>query len=302
MKKNLWQGIISLVLVIVMMFVVILGVRVASPAGSSAEAPAAAAEGGSLGDVADGTYTGEAQGFGGTIVAEVTIAGGAITDIKLTGDAETPALGGVAIEKLPERILAAQSIDVDGISGATVSSNAIFEAVANALASAGIDASTLVSAAGSAQTAEKTEETMDVDVVVVGAGGAGMAAAITLKQEGADVLILEKMPYVGGNTTKASGGLNAAGTKMQAAAIEEAEDEQVKESLEGSTVENFIADTMEGGHQLNDIDLVRQRIPLMPSTGLNPSALPFPRSLLQAVLFICTYMSRKMVQLSVTIW
>ncbi|MDD3369908.1 MAG: flavocytochrome c [Lachnospiraceae bacterium] len=254
MKNQKWQGILSLVLVVAMMFVVIAGVRVASPTGAGngtdSAATGTAGEGtaaaeGPLAGVADGTYTGSATGFGGEIVADVTIADGVITDIQVTGDSETEGLGSVAVEKIPEKVLAAQSLNVDAISGATVSTNAVILAITNALGEAGVSADALNSTTGAAtETAAKTEETIDVDVVVIGAGGAGMSAAITAKQAGKNVIILEKMPYVGGNTTKATGGMNAAETHYQA-----------EQNIEDS-VEQFIEDTMKGGKELNNIDLV----------------------------------------------
>lgn len=207
-------------------------------------------------DAADGTYSASAKGFGGDIVVEIVIEGGEITAVNITGDSETPSLGSVAVEKMPAQFMKKQIVEVDGISGATVSSTAIRTAFADALRQAGIDPDSLTGVADGG-TVEKTAETLDVDVVIVGAGGAGMSAAITAKQAGKNVLLLEKMPYVGGNTTKASGGMNAAGTKMQEKAIAEATDPKVREALEGSTVENFMKDTMAGGHEINDPDLVR---------------------------------------------
>ena len=197
-----------------------------------------------LEDAADGTYAAAAQGFGGDITVEVTLSGGKIANVKIVGDSETPGLGAVAVEKMPAQLLEAQSADVDGVAGATVSSSAIRAAFGDALAKAGVDASTLVKQVA-AQTAEKTQETRDVDVVIVGAGGAGMSAAITAKQQGKTVLLLEKMPYVGGNTTKATGGMNAAETHYQA-----------EQGIEDS-VEQFVEDTMKGGHNINNPDLVR---------------------------------------------
>ena len=91
---------------------------------------------------------------------------------------------------------------------------------------------------------QKTEEELETDIVIVGAGGAGMTAAINAAQAGKNVILLEKMPYAGGNTTKATGGMNAAETHYQ------------KEQGIEDTVEQFVEDTMEGGHQLNDRDLV----------------------------------------------
>ncbi len=248
MKKIKWQGIISLALVILMMFVVVFGVqqfskKTADTPAEGTQGGAQANNGGATVDAADGTYTGTARGFGGDIVAEVTIAGGQITAVKVTGDSETEGLGSVAVEKLPERILKAQSLNVDTISGASISSDAVLLAVANALQEAGIDPASLTGTGDSASV-QKTDETIDVDVVVVGAGGAGMAAALTLKQNGKNVIILEKMPYVGGNTTKATGGMNAAETHYQA-----------EQDIEDS-VEQFVEDTMKGGKEMNNIDLV----------------------------------------------
>ncbi|MBQ0001271.1 MAG: flavocytochrome c [Clostridiales bacterium] len=158
---------------------------------------------------------------------------------------------------LPARMLDAQTVKVDSLTGATVSSGAIKNAVSQALKAAGCDLGKLPSAERTEiATADKAAETVDCDIVIVGAGGAGMTAAISAKQAGKNVIIVEKMPYIGGNTTKASGGMNAAGTKKQEAAAEAEEDADKKAALEDSTVENYIADTMKGGHDINDIELV----------------------------------------------
>lgn len=85
------------------------------------------------------------------------------------------------------------------------------------------------------------------DIVVIGAGGAGLSAAVQAKQEGVDkVVLLEKMPMVGGNTNRATGGLNAAETEQQAA-------KEIKD-----TVEQMIADTMKGGYNKNNPELVEK--------------------------------------------
>lgn len=91
----------------------------------------------------------------------------------------------------------------------------------------------------------ETAESQQADIVVIGAGGAGMTAAIQAVQDGAtDVIVLEKMPITGGNTTRSTGGLNAAGTKYQEA-----------DGIEDS-VELFVEDTMKGGKELNNKELV----------------------------------------------
>lgn len=94
--------------------------------------------------------------------------------------------------------------------------------------------------------ADNTADAMQADIVVIGAGGAGMTAAIQAVQDGAtNVVILEKMPIVGGNTTRSTGGLNAADTTYQEA-----------DGIEDS-VDLFVEDTMKGGKELNNEDLVR---------------------------------------------
>ena len=189
-----------------------------------------------------GTYTGTAQGFGGEITATVTLSDSEMTAIDVVGEGETAGLGSVAIEQLPGKMLAAQTPNVDAMSGATVTSEAIAAAVTAALATAGVDASALQ--AKTAADGERAEETLEADVVVIGAGGAGMAAAITAHEAGRNVVILEKMPYAGGNTTKSTGGMNAAETSVQATL-----------GIEDS-VQTFIDDTMTGGKNVNDLALV----------------------------------------------
>lgn len=189
-----------------------------------------------------GTYEATAQGFGGEIKATVTLSGDKIEKIELTGDNETQGIGSVAVETLGEEMVKAQAVNIDDVSGATVSSTAIKEAVTAALKEAGVDASTLVPVESG--DVEAKEETLDVDVIVVGAGGAGMTAAIQAHEAGMNVAIVEKAPYAGGNTSRATGGMNAAETSVQE-----------KLGIEDS-VETFIKDTMEGGYNKNNLDLV----------------------------------------------
>lgn len=106
-------------------------------------------------------------------------------------------------------------------------------------------ATTVAETTKAAETTAPAAESMQADIVVIGAGGAGMTAAIQAMQDGAtDVVVLEKMPITGGNTTRATGGLNAAATKYQEA-----------EAIEDS-VELFVEDTMKGGKELNNKELV----------------------------------------------
>ena len=204
-----------------------------------------------------GTYTATEKGFGGDITVEITTSDHFIESVKITGPNETPGLGEVAVNTLGAEMEALQTPNVEAVSGATVSSTAIIKAANDCLSQAGADIAAMdAGAEANKGDVKKSEETLNCDIVIVGAGGAGMTAAIKAKQAGKDVVIIDKMPYVGGNTTKASGGMNAAGTKNQQAQAEATEDEAAKAALLDSTVENYIADTMKGGHDINDIDLV----------------------------------------------
>ena len=190
-----------------------------------------------------GTYTETATGFGGEVSVTTTVSENKIEDVKITGDHETENIGTFAVQMLGERILAAQSPNVDALSGATVTSNAILGAFKKTLTAAGADMSAFAAAEDKGKALKKYEE-LTTDIVIIGAGGAGMTAAINATQAGKDVILVEMMPYAGGNTTKATGGMNAAETHYQ------------KEQGIEDSVEQFIEDTMTGGHNINDRDLV----------------------------------------------
>ena len=160
-----------------------------------------------------GNFTGTAKGFGGDVSVTLTLTDGAITGCTAEGKDETEGVGSQAIAKMPGEIAESGSIAVDGVSGATVTSTAIKEAAAAALTAAGLnpdDYKTAVEKTGSAE-----DSTVEADVVVVGAGGAGMTAAITAAGEGKSVVILESQSMVGGNSVRATGGMNAGKTVYQ---------------------------------------------------------------------------------------
>lgn len=162
-----------------------------------------------------GTFSGEAVGMGGKdhpVKVTLTLKDNVITDAQITADAETDGIGTKAMEALQKTLVSENSVEVDGVSGATITSNAIKEAALNALKAAGLKASDLVAK----KTTGKVEDmNKEVDVVVVGAGGAGMVAAITASESGKKVMIIESQPLAGGNTVRSTGGMNATGTKAQ---------------------------------------------------------------------------------------
>ena len=161
-----------------------------------------------------GDFTGTAKGMGGDVTVTLTLEDGKITGCTAEGADETEGVGSKAIEQLPGEIAESGSIEVDGVSGATITSNAIKEAAAAALTAAGLNADDYKIEVKADET-KAEDSTVDADVVIVGAGGAGMTAAITAAGEGKSVVILESQSMVGGNSVRATGGMNAGKTVYQ---------------------------------------------------------------------------------------
>ena len=160
-----------------------------------------------------GDFTGTAKGMGGDVTVTLTLTDSKITGCTAEGKDETEGVGSQAIAKMPGEIAESGSIAVDGVSGATITSTAIKEAAAAALTAAGLNPDDYKTAVEKDAAAE--DSTVDADVVVVGAGGAGMTAAITAAAEGKSVVILESQSMVGGNSVRATGGMNAGKTVYQ---------------------------------------------------------------------------------------
>ena len=165
-----------------------------------------------------GTYTGVGDseiGGKGAIEVSVTVdENGVVTDIQVTKNGDTAGISDAAVETMPGRIMAAQSANVDGVSGATMTSEAIKMAVLDAVTAAGLD-TVKWSTYAATEAAKADDATYDTDIVIVGAGGAGMTAALTAAEKGANVIILESQAAVGGNSVRATGGMNAADTPAQ---------------------------------------------------------------------------------------
>lgn len=161
--------------------------------------------------VSAGDYEGTADGFGGEVTVIVTLDEQAtIIQIETEAANETADIGGQAAPKIAEAIVEHQSVNVDAVSGATRTSEAVKAAVSSALEDAGV----LLSNYQSEIEKDGEDETLETDVVIVGAGGAGTAAALAAVQAGHNVIIIEKTDSVGGNT-KLSSGFFAVGSSIQ---------------------------------------------------------------------------------------
>lgn len=174
----------------------------------------------------------------------VTLDTDRITDISLVPDDTLDVDFTETFESLRSRILVANSPHVDAISGATTQSEALKKAVSRALSTSSKE---YVIEEGGNPSAPQ-----NYDVVVIGSGGAGLAAAIQAHDEGARVVIIEKMPTIGGNTIKASVGMNAAETRFQAM-------KGIKDSKE-----LFYQETLKGGQHKNNPALLREFVDLAP--------------------------------------
>ena len=151
-----------------------------------------------------GTYTGKASGYNGEVELAVTFSDTAVTAVELVSSKETQYVGDVAFEPMFADIVEANGSGVDTVSGATFTSAAIRNAVNDAAEQAGctnMDAFKSDKVVHEAQA--PIEETYDV--VIVGAGGAGIAAAAQAAQDGNTVLVIEKNAQVGGNTLVSGG-------------------------------------------------------------------------------------------------
>ncbi len=251
--------------------------KVETPAESTVEAP---------GDAV--TVTGTAQGINGDVTVEVTLTKDTIYSVTVTEQQETEGIGDKAIAAVPGEIVAANSTQVDAVSGATVTSNAIIEAVKNAITAAGFDPAAF-DVAVEKEAVQGEDQELTADVVVIGAGGAGMISAIEAADAGKSVIVVESQAMAGGNSVRATGGMNAAKTEYQdsnefgedagvektlksaeenysdnetiaalAATVRE-QYEAYKANPEGyfDSVELYELDTLVGGSGLNDPELVK---------------------------------------------
>ena len=189
-----------------------------------------------------GTYEGTAKGYHGDITLTVTVDENNILEIK-SEHTETEGLGDKAVATLTEAALEKASLSMDLVSGATYSSQGFLAALEAALVKAGADVEKLK--IKETVEVEKKDQEFDTEVAIIGGGGAGLAAAVSAHQNGAKVLLVEKMPNVGGNTIISGSAFNAVDPKRQSA-----------QGIEDS-VEKHFQQTYEGGDKQGDPELVR---------------------------------------------
>ena len=154
-----------------------------------------------------GTYTAEAQGNNGPVKVSVTFSDTRIEKVEVIEHAETESISAAPIADIPEAITTYQSLGVDTVSGATNTSNAILNAVADCVNQAGGDVEALKNVPVDAEEIPVLQSTT-VDVLVVGGGGAGLSAALSAAQNGANVILVEKTGALGGNTFICGGAFN----------------------------------------------------------------------------------------------
>lgn len=190
-----------------------------------------------------GTYTATVNGHNAPVTVQVTVDQDKIVKIETPENQESLGVGEVGLKKVGEKIVRYQSTNVDAVTGATFSSEALKQGVRECLKQAG------ASDKDFAKKAEKhpvKNRTLQADVVVVGGGGSGLAAAISAMQAGAQkVVVLEKLGFLGGSTNVSEGALNAVDDKRQKA-------QGITDSFE-----TFYETTLKGGHNEGNPELVK---------------------------------------------
>lgn len=165
-----------------------------------------------------GTYTKEVTGHNAPFTVQVTVDENSIVSVEAVDEQETDGIGKVALHRLTEGIVAQQNAALDTVTGATVTSTTLLYGVRECLKEAAgeNDISAFITAAPKAPAEDAT---YDTDVVVVGGGGAGIVAALSAAEQGAQVIIVEKLDYLGGSTMGSGGALNAADEVRQATEV-----------------------------------------------------------------------------------
>ncbi|WP_053956019.1 flavocytochrome c [Inediibacterium massiliense] len=186
----------------------------------------------------EGKYIGESMGKNGKVQVALSIENNEIINIEILKNNES-SMGQKVFSYISKQVIEKNSADIDDVAGATQSSQTIKAAIEDAIKKSGISIVPITS------TKKNKINDIHTDIVVVGSGGAGLTSAIEAKEKGAQVLLVEKLPILGGNTKYATGGINASGTAYQ------------KEKGIQDHTDLFIKDTLEGGQNTNNKSLVK---------------------------------------------
>jgi len=242
MKKTRLTKLVSLLIALMMVASMAACTQPAAeapPAEPPAEEPPAAEE---PEGIKSGTYEVEGVGFGGKMRVKVTVKDEKINDIEVVKDFETVGVGKVALEVVSQRIIEGQSTNVEAVSGATISSGSLMTIVQKALEEAGAAKDQF---SQEYKIARDIKSEREADIVIIGAGGTGLAAAVTAGQADASVIVLETNGFAGGNLLVSGGVYNSPEPEMQA-----------KQGIEDSP-ELFMEQTLAGGDNIANPELVR---------------------------------------------
>lgn len=188
-------------------------------------------------------FEGTGNGKHGDIKVEVTMKDNHIEDIKVLNHGENKVLAEPVYEELEQTIINQNSTEVDVVTGSTATSEGYLEAVNDAIKKSGM---TLVASKKVSNKSEKEPTEQTFDVVVVGSGGAGFSAAIEAKEAGNSVVLIEKMPAVGGNTLISGAEMNVPNNWVQE-----------KLGIKGDSPEKMAEDTIKGGDELGDPHMIQ---------------------------------------------
>ena len=156
-----------------------------------------------------GTYHVTTEGHNGKLPMDVTVSEDRIEKIEIDSSGESSGIADVVFTRIPAEIIEGQTLNVDAVSGASVTSNGVLDGVARAVKQAGANPDVLRKRSKAPSALDKEDKTYQADVVIVGGGGAGLAAAAAVLQVGKKPIVVEKFPAIGGNTVRAGGPMNA---------------------------------------------------------------------------------------------
>lgn len=191
-----------------------------------------------------GTYTGSAEGRNGLIEVEVSFTDDRIVSIEVVSHNETDGLSDASFEDIPQQVIESQSLAVEVVSGASATSNAVIEAISDAVNQAGADPAVLASREIVVEESDEVEE-LATQVVVVGGGASGLASALRSDELGLDVILLEKMSFLGGAISISGGNQVVMGSDLQAEA-----------GVTDDSVESMVRDFLDNGNAMNNVELL----------------------------------------------